>query len=903
MTQRARQPLSAPWRAACGISLGAVVLTLPGALNMLPGSSVAAGLALGTLVALLLVLVCLAVARSASVAASSRQFWYGLLAVDMLFMAGVAVETGSARPGLVVKAIALVLYATASLVMLWAVVGLPALPRTRMQWFTGILDAGSVLVTVALYTWLFPVHGILENPVGDNDAGQIASVISHGLVAAMVISRAVLNCDTPGDRRTLTLVGVGLLVGFVTQIVDPRLTGQGPTGLYSLTAVSVGCALWVWAAALQVRAAGEPAAAATRQWWFALLPCLFAAACTAAWFVVGDRPAADQRILLAANLIVAGLVMTRLLLTLQDNERLLNRVDAGVLDLYRHEQRFASLLRGASDIVLVTAADGTVKYCSPAMQDVLSIPMERLVGRSLIDYVHPEDRASSGAVVARLRADPGSQATYQLRALRSDGTWRWVELVSRNLLHDPNVQGLVTNARDVTDARRYRDQLAYQSRHDELTGLANRSSFLADTATALGASHGPDMVSVAVADIDGFRAINDRLGAGIGDDVLIAVGHQLIRHLGPSATVARLGDDEFAVLFIGPAAGAELAAVRLQAAVTEPLIALGHDHLLQLSVGLAHGTEGISAIELTHRAEVALLEAKALGQGNHITFDAEHNERRLEHARIGADLRTALAAGDQLRLLYQPIVSLPGGTTTAVEALVRWEHPQHGTMMPDTFIPVAERSGLIVGMGRWVLETACAQAAEWARTLSGGPLGMNVNVSARQLREPAFAQEVADVLWRTGLAPHLLTIEVTETAVFDSDAAVQVLNDLHRMGVRLALDDFGTGHSSLGLLRICPVDILKVDKSFIDDVTGPPHRAAIAVSLLHITRAMNLIAVAEGVETPEQADTLYRLGYAHAQGFLFARPMTAEQLPGHLAPERDRIPDAGIVDEAMSAWR
>jgi diguanylate cyclase (GGDEF)-like protein/PAS domain S-box-containing protein len=884
MKIRTGRPHGAFWRVACWGSIGTVVLTMPGALQVLPGSSVTAGLALGVVAAVLLAVACLRVALTAAVARSTRRFWFRLLAVDVLFLAAIAVDkSGTLTTNGAAGSAVFVLYGASSLVMLWAVFGLPTQSRARVEWTTGILDAGTVLVTVALYSWLFPIRSILEATSGPVDLPQLASVVSHGVAAGLVIARACLNCDAPADRRALTLVGLGLLVGFVTQIVDPHLTGYGLAGMYTFTAVSAACALGVWAATYQVRAERVPVPDSARQWWFTVLPCLFVAACSVTLFTVNDLPSGQGRTVVVANLMVAALVMTRLLMTLRDNERLLNRVDAGTLEVYRHEQRFASLLHNATDIVLVTAVDGNVKYASPAMQQVLGIPLERLAGMSLSAYVHPEDQAGAAAAMGRIRAGRGVEVTYHLRARRPDGSWRCLELVSRNLLHDPSVQGIVTNARDVTDARRYREQLAYQSTHDNLTGLANRSTFLAATAAALASHHGADMVSVAIVDIDGFRAINDRLGAGVGDDVLIAIGHQLVRHLGPQVTVARLGGDEFAVLLVGPPAEAELHTVHLPTAVSDPLVALGHDHLIQLSVGLAHGIEGLSAIELTRRAEVAVLEAKELGQGNHVTFDAVHDDRRLEHARIGADLRRALAAGDQLHLLYQPIVALADGATVAVEALVRWQHPEHGITAPDQFIPVAERNGLIVPMGRWILETACRQAASWAGEPALPPIFMNVNVSARQLREPNFATEVADILHTSGLHPNLLTIEVTETAVFDSEAAVRVLNELHHMGVRLALDDFGTGHSSLGLLRICPVDILKVDKSFIDDVTGPPHRAAIAVSLLHITRAMNLVAVAEGVETAEQAETLRQLGYAYAQGFLFARPMAADQVGQYLA--------------------
>jgi EAL domain-containing protein (putative c-di-GMP-specific phosphodiesterase class I) len=263
------------------------------------------------------------------------------------------------------------------------------------------------------------------------------------------------------------------------------------------------------------------------------------------------------------------------------------------------------------------------------------------------------------------------------------------------------------------------------------------------------------------------------------------------------------------------------------------------------------------------------------------------DHRTAEQSRVAADLRSALDT-DQLHLLYQPIVMLPGGELFGVEALVRWMHPERGPIGPGLFIPAAERTGLIVPLGAWILEEACRQAARWQHELGdAAPRTVTVNVSARQLREAGFAGEVDAVLRRTGLPAHVLTVEVTETAVFDGGTALDELKAIAALGVKIALDDFGTGHSSLGLLRTCPADILKVDKSFVDDVTEGGEPAVIVAALLTICDGMRLRAVAEGVETAEQAAELHRLGYRYAQGYHYARPMAAEAIaayrPAHSA--------------------
>jgi diguanylate cyclase (GGDEF)-like protein/PAS domain S-box-containing protein len=844
--------------------------------------------------AAVLVVACAQVGRTVGVSTDSRAFWRRLAVVIGLVSTANLIGLVDGRGA---DLAALTVDNAAFVVLLWALVTLPLDPRTRSEWVTSFLDAGTVVVCVGLFGWHFLLFPALSRPDATDITGLISAAV-HGLVTAAAGVRVCLDWGQQDKRRSVTLLGCGLLVLLAAELFH-ALAGSGTdtppaiTAPFIAAATPIACAFWVWAATERIHEAGRRTTPPLRPHRrFSLLPAAAVTATGALLYAAGSDAPPQGRIVVIGSLCVAALVMVRQMVTLYDNDRLLQYVDAGKLDLHRHEQRFQALMRHSSDIVLVTAADGTIMYASPSLQEIIGVSLESLIGRSLAEWVHPDDRAATADAKQRFLAAPDVEVTYQLRAQRPDGTWRWVELVSRNLLHDRNVQGILTNARDITDARRFQDRLAYQGSHDELTGLANRAEFLARTAAALDAPQGTAMTSVAVIDIDGFRTINDRLGHGVGDDILISVGHALTRRLDAGSTLARLGDDEYAVLMIATPAETELAAVALLDAVNEPLDVLGHHLLLQLSVGLAHGDVGLSATELVRRAEVALSAAKELGQGRHVTYATEHDRQLVEYATIGAELRTALTAGDQLHLLYQPIVSLPEGRLRAVEALVRWWHPEHGVMSPDDFVPVAERNGLIIPMGRWIMRTACRQAALWAESAPQRPVAISVNVSARQLREPGFADDLVEVLLETGLDPALLTVEVTETAVFDNERALQTLNRISRLGVGIALDDFGTGHSSLGLLRTCPVDIIKVDKTFIDDITGPPEKTAIAASLLHIARAMNLTAVAEGVETTEQATALEQLGYRYAQGFLYARPMPAQQITDLVLqnPERPVTP-------------
>ncbi|WP_239124587.1 putative bifunctional diguanylate cyclase/phosphodiesterase [Actinoplanes utahensis] len=401
--------------------------------------------------------------------------------------------------------------------------------------------------------------------------------------------------------------------------------------------------------------------------------------------------------------------------------------------------------------------------------------------------------------------------------------------------------------------------------HDELTGLANRRAFEERLAGAV-ATGSP---TVLLLDLDGFKAINDRFGHAVGDDLLAVVAERIRAEVPAGAVAARMGGDEFAVLLPACAVAGEDLAVRLRSAIHRPVHAGGHDLLVGASIGIADGGD---RVEILRRADVAMYAAKADG-GRHRRYAPGLDDRTDEEARLGAELRTALDRGE-FHLVYQPIVELPHGDVAAVESLIRWWHPERGYVSPDVFIPVAERSGLIVELGEWILRTACLQYADWWRH-GVAPERFGVNVSARQLAEPGFAALVAAVLAETGVHPARLVVEVTETAVFGGGAAVRAVQELSDLGIAIALDDFGTGHSSLGLLQTLPVRVLKVDKSFVENVTMAGRHAVIATSLIQVANGLGLVAVAEGVETAEQAAELYRLGYRRAQGHHFGRPAPA----------------------------
>lgn len=411
---------------------------------------------------------------------------------------------------------------------------------------------------------------------------------------------------------------------------------------------------------------------------------------------------------------------------------------------------------------------------------------------------------------------------------------------------------------------------------DPLTGLPNRTRFTAGLAERL-AAHRP--ATVLLIDVDDFKTINDTMGPALGDQLLIEVGQRL-RTIGADGLAARLGGDEFALLLdVEEVASAEQAAAGVLRDLAEPFRVGEHQLLAHASLGIAIAGSGDTADEVLRNADIAMYAAKEGGKAAWTRFEPRMRQDVVNHARLGSELRNAIIRGE-LFLLYQPIFDLVTGRLHGAEALVRWNHPVRGFVSPGDFIPVAERSGLIVPLGSWVLREACEQLARWRHEHGAGAIGaVNVNVAVRQLREPGFVDEVAAVLSANGLLPRNLVLEVTESSVADGRQVRDTLHALHEMGVRLALDDFGTGQSSLSLLRAFPVDVLKLDKSFVDGIADGEDRGrlAVAAAVAQLAEYLRLGAVAEGIETEAQLIRLRDMGYRLGQGFYMAKPLPAEE--------------------------
>ena len=732
-----------------------------------PWGSPALGWALTVTSACLPVLACWRASRTEGISPGAAKFWFGFTLATGALLLALAVHTrdallGPGAPTQRMSVATLGLYGVGALMGIWTVLRLPGLrARARQDPSRFRLDSLIVLVTTALFMW-------------------------HLAFRHITTWRTTAGSDV--WAFLVVLIGAFVILG----LTKVALTGPGPVNPRALKILSLACGVGV------VEGALSP-----------LLP--------------------DRQDL---NMTLIGYPLTALVLTLgAEYQRYAVRRGERVPD---PQQRRFSLIPylavAATDGLLLCTRDGSTESLVVAVGVV----------------------ALTAVVVLR-----------QVFALRENA--RLLQQLDANML----------------ELRQAQEQLAHLATHDPLTGLTNRHLFRERVARALDRC---GSVTLALVDVDDFKIVNDRYGHLAGDEVLVAVARRLRECTGPDDTVARLGGDEFALLLCGvDVQTARRALGRVTAVLGRSITANGQDITVGVSIGLAEAAPGDRPSELLHRADLAMYAAKGSGKGRVMCYEPHLEREAAERDRISADLRAGLERGE-FHLVYQPLVRLPDGQVMGFEALVRWRHPGRGEVPPGVFIPIAERTGLIGPLGAWILREACEQAVRWLQAQGPAPdWRIGVNISALQIQEPGFAEVLLGCLRETGLPPDRLAVEVTETALFDNDRAISELTVLTGFGVTVALDDFGTGHSSLGLLQNVPVDALKVDKSFVDDITTSSSGGVIASALIQIAEGLGLEAIAEGVETAEQAEHLYRIGYRLAQGFYFARPMDADRVSRLLA--------------------
>jgi diguanylate cyclase (GGDEF)-like protein len=437
-----------------------------------------------------------------------------------------------------------------------------------------------------------------------------------------------------------------------------------------------------------------------------------------------------------------------------------------------------------------------------------------------------------------------------------------------------------------------------------VTGLANRALFRDRLGHALARGRRSDAeTAVLFFDLDDFKSVNDRLGHGVGDGLLRAVGDRLLAAARVGDTVARLGGDEFAVLLESTdGADATAVAARMLAALRDPVQCQDHEISIRASVGIAlRSAAADTAEDLLRHADIAMYEAKRLGGGRAMVFEPERHDASLTRLELKTDLAGAAERGE-LWLAYQPIVDLATAVTVGFEALARWNHPTRGAVTPAEFIPLAEQSDLIVSIGRWVIREACRQLAAWPAARGPQELTMSVNLSGRQLSDPDLVADVGAALAESAIAPARLVLEITESALIeDVDLAVATLGRLHELGVRLAVDDFGTGYSSLSYLRRFPIDLLKIDQSFVSGLDGGAAPTELLRSIVNLGGTLGLTTLAEGIEEPGQVEALLAVGAQLGQGYHFARPMPPGEI--RFAPSDPELPPGSTEAAAADAVR
>ena len=545
----------------------------------------------------------------------------------------------------------------------------------------------------------------------------------------------------------------------------------------------------------------------------------------------------------------------------------------------RSEKRLRALIQNASDVVLICSANGTVTYQSPTAETNWGYAADGLLGRSLLSLVHPDDQPAFQKLLGQLESTPGSTRDVELRLRDSGGGWCHVELILTNLLHDADVAGLVATARDIAQRKAFEAQLIEQAFQDPLTRLPNRALFVDRLEQALVRTtrrHGS--VGVLFLDLDNFKLINDSLGHLAGDELLVEVAKRVQSCVRGDDTVGRFGGDEFVILleFTNEADAVQMAE-RVEQQFVRPFYVGGRDFIITISIGIALGNSGHQRSDsLLRHADIALYRAKGGGKARHVVFHASMQSDSLVRLNLENDLRQAVRRGEFV-VHYQPIVDLNSDRVTAVEALVRWQHPTRGLLAPAEFISIAEETGLIVQIGQWVLEEACRQLVDWQSEFPRHKALMaSVNLSPRQFQESNLVEQVTRAVRAAGMAPGKLKLEITEGVIMrDVELTIKTLWQLRELGVQLAIDDYGTGYSSLAYLKRLPLDILKIDRSFIKGIGHDAEDTAIVKAIISMAKSLNLSVTAEGIETAEQASLLRGWACQRGQGYFFGRPVDA----------------------------
>ncbi|WP_212997379.1 putative bifunctional diguanylate cyclase/phosphodiesterase [Winogradskya consettensis] len=787
---------------------------------------------------------------------------------------------------------------------------IPVTRQTPANRVRSVVDGLMIACSLLLISWIAVLHPLIET--GADSALALTVLLAYPIgdvVLITVVLYMLAQLRREGqDYGSLMLIGAAMVVVGVADSVYAYLALHGAyaSGGWLDTGWFLCFGLVLLAARRPERPPGprpqrrtSPVREFAGQPFALLVPyvaVITALVCSVVFYALNGRVDAFYS---GSRSVLILLIVARQLLTLLENRQLTGdlerRVGARTQELRASELRFRALVQQSSDSVAIIEADSTIRYQGESVERIFGWPAEVLIGRRLVDIVEKEGLPQLRAALVDALGAPGQAMVFELPVPHADGRIRLAEMTMTNLLDDPGVRGLVLNTRDVHDAKELQDRLVHEAYHDSLTGLASRALFTERVTEAVAGGTRTREVAILVIDLDGFKEINDSLGHAVGDQLLIQVAGRLLKAVRECDTVARFGGDEFGVVVeSSPTArrDAEIVAARIVAALQEPFLVGERELRTSASIGLACADDAADLDSLIRNADLAMYRAKSAGGDCVAGYDPAMLAGLVERLELEADLRVALTR-DELVLHYQPTVDLRTSGIVGFEALVRWQHPVRGMVSPLDFIGIAEATGLIVPLGRWVLTEACRQAVAWGAA-GERPLKMAVNVSVRQFEHGDLSAMVAEVLAETGMPAERLCLEMTESVLLtDTDENLTQLHRLKALGVTLAMDDFGTGYSSLAYLRRYPMDILKIDRSFVDRLGGDREDEALVRTIVRLGRSLGMTTVAEGIEDAVQLGVLRDLQVDLAQGFYLSRPLPAA--------EAGRVLDEGLTKLALAS--
>jgi diguanylate cyclase (GGDEF)-like protein/PAS domain S-box-containing protein len=784
-------------------------------------------------------------------------------------------------------------------VLVFSLLKLPHPEADRRRRSQSIIDAAVAALAFAILYWQVILPSVTPPGLSNADLSDTESITAmvQAACAVLVSTTCVHVLARARQPGGLPFSSVGPLAGGILShvvglaLLPLVLVGQGALleTAPGFTLAIVGQLLVIVGASRRSSAPETQRDARRREATAALAPVLPLVLAGGLVFaaIAGNRPVGTVLIVLCVALVVAllvGAVLTRIE-SLDVVRTLEDRVAERTLDLGTREKWFRALVSNASDVVTVLDREGIVRYQTPSAKRVLGHDPQRMIGQPFSRLLPASEDSVLASAFAQAAASPTSEATVELLVWHSDGHYVETETTVTSLLDDQDVRGLVLTTRDVSERHALQQQLTRQAYSDPLTGLANRALFRQRVEDAVDDAK-PGTVAVLFLDLDGFKGVNDAQGHAIGDELLALVGQRLCNAVRPGDLVARLGGDEFGVLVAGEDAekGAVWVAHRIRRVLANDFRLEGQELSVGASVGIAVNTAGDERADLLLRnADLAMYRAKGLQRQAFVVFEGQMHDAAVARMAAESDLRRAVTRGE-LALHYQPLVDLGTRQVVGVEALIRWNHPTRGLLGPDAFIELAEETGLVEEIGAWALDEGCRAATRWQQYgVDGAPFRMAVNVSPRQLTQ-GMPRRVRDALVKSGLTPGALTLEMTETVLMErTDAMVALLKRFKLLGVRLAVDDFGTGYSSLSYLSRFPMDVLKIDRSFVEQVGQESEKAELARTIVHLGRALRLATVAEGIESAEQADLLQGMGCDLGQGFYFSAPLSESALDDYLA--------------------